>query len=76
MKKIRIKLDSINKVKGFVNIANRCEGKVELLLGNYRANGKSVMDICTLDLKNNLILDIKSEDLAVVIHELEPYIVI
>lgn len=76
MKKIKIKLDSINKVKEFANIANRCEGKVELLLKNYRANGKSVMDICTLDLKNNLILHIRPQDLAVVIHELEPYIVI
>lgn len=73
---IRIKLDSIDKVKGFRNIVSRYAGEFEVSEGNYTANGKSMMGILSLDLKNELILRVWSEEhLHEVLDELRPYII-
>ncbi len=76
MNRILIKLDSMAKVKGFVDIVNDFEGEIKLISGRYSVDGKSIMGIYSLDLKNELVMDIKPEsDSSGVIHKLEPYII-
>lgn len=77
LENIKIRLDSIIKVKEFVNIASRCAGKVEVSLKGFTADGKSVLGVCSLDLKNELTLDVKSEeDMSAIMNELVPFIVV
>ena len=76
MEAIRIKLDSMEKVKGFVKIASRYAGEVEVSQGKYTANGKSMPGIFSLDLKNDLTLEVQQENgLQEVLDELRPYII-
>lgn len=77
MKAIRIKLDSMEKVKGFVKIASRYAGEFEVSEGKYTANGKSMLGILSLDLKNDLTLKVRQEnDLHETLDELRPYIIV
>lgn len=72
-----IKLDTFAKVKEFVDIANRFEGNIELSSKRFIANAKSIMDVCSLDLKNELTLVVRSEkDFLAIIEEVEPYMVV
>lgn len=69
-----IRLDSIKKVKEFVNITNNYSGEIEVLSGRNTVDARSIMGILSLDLKNNLILDIKTEEnLPVLLCVLKPY---
>lgn len=74
MEKVVIRLDSIAKVRGFVEIVSRYNGEFTLSEGKYTVNGKSIMGICTLNLNNSLRLSIESVDnLSGLIRDLEPY---
>ena len=76
MKSLVIKLNSIVEVKKFVNIISHYTGEFKVSEGKYTVNGKSIMGVFSLDLKNNLSLRINSEEnLSMLIHELKPYIV-
>lgn len=57
-----ILLNSIAKVKNFVNAISKYEGKADLLSGNYLINAKSIMGIFSLDLVNPLTLNIYVEE--------------
>ena len=71
-----IRLDSIKKVKEFVDIAGHYSGKIEVSSGRYTEDGKSILGILSLELKNNLTLKIeKKKDLSMLMHKLEPYAV-
>lgn len=77
LKAIKIKLDSLDKVKGFVKMANRHAGEFEVSEGKYTANGKSMMGVLSLDLKNELTLEVRPEKyLHEVLDELGPYIIV
>ena len=77
MKTIKIKLDSIDKVKEFVTRANSYTGKIQLSSGKYTVDGKSVMGIYSLDLKDELILEIEpGENLSEFMCELQPYMTV
>lgn len=62
MQSINIKLDSINKVKSFVNIISTFNGDFDLASDRYVVDAKSIMGIFSLDLSSTLKLDIYSED--------------
>ena len=66
MKSFNIMLDSIIKVKSFVNIVAKCDYEVDLTLGRYVVDAKSIMGIFSLDLANSIKLDVhcKEEDTA------------
>lgn len=71
-----IRLDSMKKVEEFVEIASRYTGKIEVSSGRYTVDGKSIMGIFTLELKNNLSMKIENgKDSFNLIQELQPYIV-
>ncbi|OON90185.1 MAG: PTS sugar transporter [Candidatus Epulonipiscium fishelsonii] len=61
MTSINITLNSIEKVKTFVNIITRYEGDFDLSGGRYVVDAKSIMGIFSLDLSKPLKLDIYDE---------------
>lgn len=61
MKSINLKLDSIDKVKTFVNVVSTYTGDFDLASDRYVVDAKSIMGIFSLDLSKTLRLDM-SED--------------
>ncbi len=63
MSTIKIRLDSIDKVKAFVNIIKQFGCDMDLVAENrrYVIDAKSIMGIFSLDLSKNLNLEIHSE---------------
>ncbi len=61
MKSIYITLNSIEKVKQFVNTINTYDSEFDLSSGRYIIDAKSIMGIFSLDLSNPLRLDIYND---------------
>lgn len=61
MKSINIKLDTIDKVKSFVNIINTFDGDFDLVSDRYLVDAKSIMGIFSLDISSPLRLDVRDE---------------
>lgn len=64
MKSIYITLNSIEKVKLFVNTINFYDSDFDLSSGRYIIDAKSIMGIFSLDLSTPLRLDIYNDDCA------------
>ncbi|MFT4104425.1 MAG: HPr family phosphocarrier protein [Lacrimispora sp.] len=76
MKTIRISLNSIDKVKSFVNDLTKFDADFDLVSGRYVIDAKSIMGIFSLDLSKPIDLNIHSENNAdEIINILSPYIV-
>ena len=56
MKSIKIRLQSIEDVKKFVNIMTQLDGYFDLASGRYVVDAKSVMGIFSMDLSKELEL--------------------
>ncbi len=61
MKTIRVSLNSIDKVKTFVNDINRFDFDFDLVSGRYVIDAKSIMGIFSLDLSKPIDLNIHAE---------------
>ncbi len=73
---VNISLNSIDKVKAFVNTINKFDSDFDLISGRYVIDAKSIMGIFSLDLSKPIELAIHAEDNAAEILEaLKPYIV-
>ncbi len=77
MKTVKVSLNSIDKVKTFVNDINRFDFDFDLVSGRYVIDAKSIMGIFSLDLSKPIDLNIHadSEKLEEVLAMLAPYIV-
>ncbi|MFA9463019.1 MAG: HPr family phosphocarrier protein [Velocimicrobium sp.] len=76
MKTVKISLNSIDKVKSFVNDVTKFDTDFDLVSGRYVIDAKSIMGIFSLDLSKPIDLSIHSEDKSEEILELlAPYIV-
>lgn len=76
MKTVHISLNSIDKVKAFVNEITKFDNDFDLVSGRYVIDAKSIMGIFSLDLSKPIELNIHSENGAEEILEvLKPYIV-
>ena len=76
MKTVRISLNSIDKVKAFVNDVTKFDADFDLVSGRYVIDAKSIMGIFSLDLSKPIDLNIHSEDdTEKVLEALKPYIV-
>ena len=64
MKSYEITLNSIDKVKNFVNVVTSCEGDFDLSSGRYVVDAKSIMGIFSLDLTKTLKLDVYDDAVA------------
>jgi phosphotransferase system HPr-like phosphotransfer protein len=71
-----ISLNSIDKVKSFVNDISRFDYDFDLVSGRYVIDAKSIMGIFSLDLSKPIELNIHAADNAdAVVEALKPYIV-
>ena len=77
MKTVKISLNSIDKVKTFVNEINRYEAEFDLVSGRYVIDAKSIMGIFSLDISKPIDLNIHTdgEQLDEILTRLEPYMV-
>ena len=62
MKKVKISLNSIDKVKAFVNEVTKYDAEFDLVSGRYVIDAKSIMGIFSLDLSKPIDLNIHSEN--------------
>ena len=62
MTTVSISLNSIEKVKSFVNEINKYECDFDLISGRYIIDAKSIMGIFSLDLSKPITLDIHADD--------------
>ena len=76
MKTVQISLNSIGKVKSFVNTISQFEDDFDLISGRYVIDAKSIMGIFSLDLSKPIDLAIHTEDnLNEILEALKPYII-
>ena len=76
MKTVKISLNSIDKVKSFVNDLTKFDTDFDLISGRYVIDAKSIMGIFSLDLSRPLDLNIHAEgDAEEILTVLAPYIV-
>ena len=76
MKTVKISLNSIDKVKSFVNDITKFDYDFDLVSGRYVIDAKSIMGIFSLDLSKPIDLNIHADDNVEEIMEmLKPYLV-
>ena len=76
MKTVHISLNSIDKVKAFVNEITKFDNDFDLVSGRYVIDAKSIMGIFSLDLSKSIELNIHSEtNVDEILEVLSPYIV-
>ncbi len=76
MKTVEISLNSIDKVKSFVNVITKFDYDFDLISGRYVIDAKSIMGIFSLDLSKPIQLNIhmENED-AEMMAALKPYLI-
>lgn len=62
MKTVSISLNSIDKVKSFVNDISKFDSDFDLVSGRYVIDAKSIMGIFSLDLSKPITLNIHADD--------------
>ena len=76
MKTVQISLNSIDKVKSFVNDITKFNNDFDLVSGRYVIDAKSIMGIFSLDLSKPINLNIHAEEnMEDILKELAPYII-
>ena len=76
MKTVHISLNSIDKVKAFVNDITKFDNDFDLVSGRYVIDAKSIMGIFSLDLSKPIELNIHSEgNVDEILSVLQTYIV-
>ena len=69
-----INLSSIEDVKTFVSIMNKCPFEADLVSGRYVIDAKSIMGIFSLDLTKPIQMNIHADDCEALMEELKPYL--
>lgn len=77
MKTVDISLNSIDKVKSFVNDISKFEYDFDLVSGRYVIDAKSIMGIFSLDLSKPITLNIHADNASIdsIMPILDKYIV-
>lgn len=76
MKTVKISLNSIDKVKSFVNDITKFDAEFDLISGRYVIDAKSIMGIFSLDISKPIDLNIHAEsNIDEILEALAPYIV-
>ena len=75
MKTVKISLNSIDKVKSFVNTISQFDSDFDLISGRYVIDAKSIMGIFSLDLSQDIDLTIHAEDDTEIVEKLRDYLV-
>ncbi|WZL80020.1 HPr family phosphocarrier protein [Vallitaleaceae bacterium 9-2] len=64
MTTIQVTLNSIDKVKTFVNLVSRYDSDFDLVSGRYVIDAKSIMGIFSLDLSKPIELNIHDQSIV------------
>ena len=76
MKTVQISLNSIGKVKSFVNAITQFDFDFDLISGRYVSYSKSIMGIFSLDLSKPIDLAIHAEaNVDEIMETLKPYLI-
>ena len=76
MKTVQISLNSIDKVKSFVNTISQYDYDFDLISGRYVIDAKSIMGIFSLNLSKPIDLTIYTDtNVDEVLEALKPYII-
>lgn len=76
MKTVQISLNSIDKVRSFVNSIAQFDFDFDLISGRYVIDAKSIMGIFSLDLSKPIELAIHSDvDIDEIMEVIKPYLV-
>ena len=76
MKTVKISLNSIDKVKSFVNEITKFDNDFDLVSGRYVIDAKSIMGIFSLDLSKPISLNIHAdENMSAIMEAIKPYII-
>lgn len=77
MKTLKISLNSIDKVKTFVNEINQFSAEFDLVSGRYVIDAKSIMGIFSLDISKPIDLNIHAseDEIPAIVDKLTAYIV-
>ena len=77
MKTVQVSLNSIDKVKDFVNEVAKYDAEFDLVSGRYVIDAKSIMGIFSLDLSKPIELNIHSEagNTEEILEKLKPFII-
>ncbi len=76
MNTVFVSLNSIDKVKSFVNIVAKYNADFDLVSGRYVIDAKSIMGIFSLDLSKPITLKIHDTDeIAEILEDLKPFLV-
>ena len=75
MSTVSISLNSIEKVKSFVNEIAKFSCDFDLISGRYIIDAKSIMGIFSLDLSKPVTLNIYNDDDNTILEQLKPFIV-
>lgn len=77
MKTVQISLNSIDKVKSFVNDITKFDYDFDLVSGRYVIDAKSIMGIFSLDLSKPINLNIHAdENMNAILEAIKPYIIV
>lgn len=61
MKSLNLLLDSVGKVKRFIETVSDFNGQIDLVSGRYVVDAKSLMGVFSLDLTKKLRLDVHTD---------------
>ena len=77
MEEFMIKLDSIDEVKEFVALTNKCAFDVDLMSGRYAIDAKSIMGIMAFNPSDGMTVDIvtKGDDEMEALDAIEKFLV-
>ena len=75
MKTVKISLNSIDKVKSFVNEIAQFDYDFDLISGRYVIDAKSIMGIFSLDLSKPITLNVHTDQTDEVLEKLAPYLI-
>lgn len=76
MVKAQVMLDTIAKVKDFVNVLVGCPYDVDLVSGRYIIDAKSIMGLFSLDLSKPIELNVHAEadECKGIMEKIKPFI--
>ena len=63
MHTVQVNLNSVEKVRAFVNSVNTFNSEFDLVSGRFVIDAKSIMGIFSIDLSRKLTLKIKSDNI-------------
>ena len=76
MVECKVKINTINDVKKFVNAVSLYEFDVDLISGRYAIDAKSIMGIFSIDLSKELVMKAHTDDADKIKADLAEYIVV